>query len=78
MKRIWKFLNGKKTIIGLSMHLGWFVANLAFKSLASPSEVATGHILIGTVTGVGIGHKIEKNKDKISETLSKLAKSTKR
>lgn len=60
MKKVWQYFNGKKTVIGLLLHTAWFVSNLVFKDMANTNEVLTGHALIGTITGVGIGHKINK------------------
>jgi hypothetical protein len=60
MKKIWDFLNGKKTILGLIGHAIWLTANLVFPDLASGEQSAYGHLIIGSVTGVGIGSKMEK------------------
>lgn len=62
MKKLWNYLSGKKTYIGIGLHAAWFIANLAFKDIATTEEVITGHALIGTITGVGVGHKIAKSK----------------
>ena len=67
MKEIWKRLNGKKTIIGIGLHATWFIANMIFKDFATVDEALTGHALIGTITGVGIGHKINKAIDKANQ-----------
>lgn len=60
MNKIWKYFDGKKTVIGLLLHAGWFASNLIFKDLANVDEVITGHTIIFGITGVGIGHKINK------------------
>lgn len=60
MKKLWGYFNGKKTVIGILLHSGWFLSNLIFKDMANNNEILTGHALIGTITGVGIGHKINK------------------
>jgi hypothetical protein len=67
MKKIWQKLNGKKTVIGISLHAVWFVANMVFKDFATMDEVLTGHALIGTITGVGIGHKINKSIERANQ-----------
>lgn len=69
LKKIWAKLSGKKTIIGLGLHLAWFAANIAFKDLSTSSETITGHGLIFSITGVGIGHKVIKNKESIKKTI---------
>ena len=61
MKKIWTWLNGKKTIIGISMHLTWFALNLIKKDLTDSAQYWEGHGYIGAITGVGIGHKINKS-----------------
>lgn len=73
MGKIIKWLDGKKFFIGLGMHTIWFVANLVSKDLATPTEVAIGHSIIGGWTGVGLGHKVYKNKDKIKSTIDKVS-----
>jgi hypothetical protein len=62
LKSIWSYFNGKKTVIGIVLHTAWFVSNLAFKDLTTMDEALTGHGLIGLITGVGLGHKIVKQK----------------
>lgn len=68
VSKIWEAFNGKKTIIGIAMHAAWFAANIAFKDLSTQDEAITGHALIFTVTGVGIGHKISK---KVNQAIEK-------
>jgi len=60
MKKIWQFLNGKKTVFGLIGHAIWLTANLVFTDLSSVEQSAYGHLIIGSVTGVGLTHKIDK------------------
>ena len=67
MKKIWEKLNGKKTAIGIGLHAAWFISNMIFKDFATTEEVLTGHALIGTITGVGIGHKINKAIDRANQ-----------
>lgn len=60
MKKLWSYFDGKKTVIGILMHAGWLAANIVFKDMANVNEVLVGHSLIFSITGVGIGHKINK------------------
>lgn len=60
LNKIWSAINGKKTAIGIGLHVAWFVANMAFKNISTDEQAITGHALIFSVTGVGIGHKINK------------------
>lgn len=69
-KNIWLRISGYKTIIGVSGHIVWFLANMIKKDLSSPSETAIGHSIIFSITGVGIGHKITKNVKKKSDRKS--------
>ena len=57
MKKIWEKLNGKKFYIGLGLHTVWFAANIVFKDLTNYNESLVGHAIIGSWTGVGLGHK---------------------
>lgn len=59
-KKFWKFIDGKKTYIGVGLHVFWFVSNLVFPDFANNSEQNIGHGIIFQITGVGIGHKIDK------------------
>lgn len=57
VNKVWSFLNGKKTLIGL------FIA-VVYSGLVSQGLIqrdATIEWLVLTVTGVGIGHKIVKS-----------------
>ncbi len=65
MSTLWNKLNGYKTGIGVLLHVTWFLLNLIFKELSTDPETLTGHGLIFTMTGVGIGHKVYKNKTNI-------------
>jgi len=69
-KGAWSATSGFKTYTGIGLHVAWFVANLLYKDLASDAEVVTGHALIGTLTGVGIAHKIEK---KVNNNINKAS-----
>jgi len=78
LNKIWDYLSGKKTWIGLGMHTAWFVSNIIFKDLATPTEVITGHTIIGTWTGVGLGHKAIKNKEVINKNINKVKETFKK
>ena len=52
LNKIWTFLDGKKTYIGLTGHALWLIANLIFKDLSTPEQAAYGHLIIGGFTGV--------------------------
>lgn len=58
--KTWKWLDGKKFWIGVVGHAAWLTTNLIFKDLATPEQSAYGHLIIGSVTGVGLGHKAVK------------------
>lgn len=58
--KVWDYLNGKKFWIGVVGHAAWLTTNLIFKDLATPEQSAYGHLIIGSVTGVGLGHKAVK------------------
>lgn len=60
MKKFLDWINGKKTIIGLIGHGVWLASNLIFSNLATPEQSAYGHLIIGSVTGVGLSHKVVK------------------
>ena len=60
LKRLWAAIDGKKTIIGIGLHAAWFVANIVLPDLSTENEALMGHGLIGTLTGVGVGHKVSK------------------
>ena len=55
--KTWKWLNGKKFWLGLAGHAAWIAANIVFKDLTTEEQAAYGHLIIGQVTGVGLGHK---------------------
>lgn len=57
MKKLWGKLNGKKTAIGIGLHAAWFISNIIFKDLSTYNESLVGHAVIGSLTGVGLGHK---------------------
>lgn len=57
LSKLWNYFDGKKTYIGLAGHAAWLITNMVFKDLTTSEEAAYGHLIIGTVTGVGIGHK---------------------
>lgn len=60
LNKIWIFLDGKKTYIGLTGHALWLIANMVFKDLTTPEQAAYGHLVIGGFTGVGLGSKAQK------------------
>ena len=70
-KSVWSFLSGKKTYIGLGLHVAWFLTNLVFKDFSTPDQANTGHMLIGTITGTGVFHKAVKNKEKINNAMKR-------
>jgi len=72
MKKLWTWINGKKTLIGIGLHLAWFAVNMVKKDLTDSGQFWEGHGYIGVITGVGVGHKITKNKDKISESINRV------
>jgi hypothetical protein len=72
-KKLWAKISGYKTLIGVSGHIVWFLANVIKKDLSSPSETVIGHSLIFTITGVGIGHKISKS-GKIQKNIENVNK----
>ena len=57
MKRVWDFLNGKKTFIGLFLAVVY--GGLVSQGIISRNEAMEWVIL--TVTGVGVGHKALKS-----------------
>ena len=73
--KIWNFLNGKKSKIGVILHTIWFILNLIFKDLTLESETVRGHYIIFIITGIGLGHKVIKNKSKIKRVVKKTIKS---
>ncbi|ANS04918.1 hypothetical protein [uncultured Mediterranean phage] len=69
LKQIWNKIDGKKTFIGGVMHAVWFLVNVIFKDLSTPSEAAYGHGIIGMLTGTGVIHKVKKiNNAKANKT----------
>ena len=58
--KVWNYLDGKKFWIGIAGHAVWLTTNLIFKDLATAEQTAYGHLIIGSVTGVGLGHKAVK------------------
>ena len=78
-KKLWDFLNGKKTIIGTGLHAAWLIANIVFPDMVNNNNELIGHGLIFQITGVGISHKAGKllNSDsgkKVVTSLKKLIK----
>lgn len=67
LKRLWAAIDGKKTIIGIGLHAAWFIANIVLPELSTENEALIGHGLIGTLTGVGVGHKVSKAIDKAKQ-----------
>ena len=57
VKKIWKWLNGKKTVFGTGAHIAWFISNMIFKDLTDSGQYWEGHAYIGTLTGTGLVHK---------------------
>jgi len=55
LSKIWDWLNGKKTYIGLSLHTILIIVSKAIPVVEPFKEI--GHILIGIITGAGLGHK---------------------
>lgn len=53
MKKIWTWLNGKKTVIGGALFLAGKVATL----LGQPAVGEVLEIAGGVIGGVGVGHK---------------------
>lgn len=69
--KFWKWLDGKKTIGGIALHIAWAAIHLTTKiSLQSGIE---GHLYIGSLTGTGAIHKVLK-KYPILQNISKLIK----
>ena len=60
LKNLWLKLDGKKTSIGIAGHTVWLVVNLAAPKLADATQQNIGHLIIGHITGVGLGHKTVK------------------
>ena len=60
VEKVWNFLDGKKTTIGLSLHVAWLAAGIIFNKEIPESKLLIGHTLIFQITGVGIGHKVLK------------------
>ena len=58
--KVWNYLDGKKFWIGVAGHATWLATNIIFKDLTTPEQAAHGHLVIGSVTGVGLGHKAVK------------------
>ena len=67
LKKLWIAIDGKKTIIGIGLHTAWFIANMVLPELSTENEALVGHGLIGTITGVGVGHKVSKAIDKANK-----------
>jgi len=55
-----KYLDGKKTILGILGHAGLVALNIFNKDIMTTSQQLEGHLLIGTVTSTGIVHKFIK------------------
>ena len=72
MKKLWNWIDGKKTYIGIGLHLAWFAANMIKKDLTDSAQYWEGHGYIGVLTGVGAGHKAFKNKEKINEAINRV------
>jgi len=68
-KKVWSYMDGKKFWIGVTSHAVWLTTNLIFKDLTTSEEAAYGHLVIGSLTGVGLGHKTYKwtTKTKLNE-----------
>lgn len=58
--KLWQYLDGKKFWIGVGGHAVWLTTNLIFRDLATSEQASYGHLIIGSVTGVGIGHRAVK------------------
>lgn len=59
---IWNLLNGKKTVIGISLIIALHGINYFFPTFIPPelnTEIENGLLLL--TGGVGLGHKIIKN-----------------
>jgi len=71
-KTVWNWLSGKKTAIGLLLHIGWAIANIANKDLTNGAQYWEIHGYIGTVSGGGLAHKAVKNKNKIADKINNI------
>ena len=61
LKALWEKINGKKTLTGLAMHIAWAAVHLSVGQIDLDTGIE-GHIYIGSITGVGAGHKLLKSK----------------
>lgn len=66
-------LNGYKTLIGGVLHAAWFIYYLFVDKSIDTETKWTGHGIIGILTGVGLTHKIYKNKEAISNNIKKVS-----
>ena len=59
-RKVWQYLDGKKFWIGITGHAIWLTTNMIFKDLTTSEGAAYGHLIIGSVTGVGLGARGQK------------------
>lgn len=76
LKKLWGKLDGWKTIIGFVGHSVLLASNIKW-NYATLNQELIGHTLIGQITGVGLGHKLDKfskteSGKKTIKTISKL------
>ena len=65
-------ISGYKTIFGGVLHALWFIYYMFIEKNIDTEMQWRGHGIIGILTGVGLGHKAYKNKDKIINTVNKI------
>lgn len=67
-KKIWDWLNGKKTII--SVIYGAVITYLGVSNILGPNELVLLSTIGGALFGVGIGHKIGKSEAKRAKAMT--------
>jgi len=60
IEKIWEWLDGKKTILGLIGHISLISINLAYKDLMTLDTQLNLHLYIGSLTSTGFIHKLVK------------------
>lgn len=67
---LWEKTNGGKTAVGVGLHLLWAGANWRYFNLPLDTNIWIHTGVIGPLTGVGVGHKWVKNKNKINKVIN--------
>jgi len=60
LKKIWKWLNGKKRNIGVTVLIGTTLVQAFFPTALSPEQYKALEMAALTLSGVGVAHAIKK------------------